>query len=440
MALKEPLRHAPFLAVFFYVAVSILTFWWGAIPWPVNNGVELAAYQLASLVFLVGGYFSVGATKRTHRSIRLRPVFFVGMIAVIALQIPLTLTYTGKYPWDVFGAVMDQRTVYEEMLDKLASTSGERFYIPLVRAIVMPFFFAAVGYGLLNFRELSFFRKVLLLAGLLCPVNLSLLRGTDKEIADLIVIVSGFMLIANCRKTESAQQAIFFGGGNAKRLILILVFVFVFFLFFILFSHRKLERLGGDVDFCIVHGLICADYSGGVLSSLPDFLAFGIAMVSSYLTNGYYGLSLALELPFEPAYGLGHSSALLSLYERISGGTTLFESTYTARLSELGWDHRYYWSSLYTSLANDVHFSGALIIVGLLARWFRQAWLDAVYAHDDLAAVVFVLLCIAFFYLPANNQLAQTFDLYFSFIGTLLVWKLRRGGRSRTRDCSVMTQ
>lgn len=420
------MRHAPFAVVLFYIVVSTLVFWFGPMPWPVANVLEVVTFQLLSLVFLVGGYLSVAKTVANRRPINLRPVFLVGIFGVLALQIPLTLTYTSKYPWDVFSAILDQRMVYEDMLEQLVSTQGERFYVPLVRSVVTPLFIAAVGYGLLNFRRLSKLQKILLVVGLLCPVDLSLLRGTDKEIADFIIIVCGFLLVAYCRNAVGAQHGQLFVSFNLRRLATI-AFV-VFLLFFIFFSYRKFERLGGDIDFCVMDGLICADYSGPVLSIFPDFVAFGYAMISAYLTNGYYGLSLALELPFESAYGLGHSSALLSLYERISGNTTLFDSTYVARISESGWDHRYYWSSLYTWLANDVHFVGALIIVGLLARWFRQAWLDAVYARNDLAAVVFVLLCIAFLYLPANNQLGQTFDFYFSIIGALFLWKV---GRSR---------
>lgn len=425
-------RHAPFAVVFFYVVVSTIIFWFGPMPWPVTNVLEMVAFQLAAMIFLVLGYLSAGKAATNRHPINLRPIFLIGIIGVIALQIPLTLTYTGKYPWDVFSAILDQRMVYEDMLEQLVSTQGERFYVPLVRSVVMPLFLASVGYGLLNFRCLSRFQKILLLVGVLCPIDLSLLRGTDKEIADLIIIICGFLLVAYCRRVVGARQGQLFVSFNLRRFATIAFVVFLLFLIF--FSYRKFERLGGAIDFCIMDGLICADYSGPVLSLLPDFVAFGYAMISAYLTNGYYGLSLALELPFESAYGLGHSSALLSLYERISESTALFDRTYTARILESGWDHRYYWSSLYTWLANDVHFVGALIIVGLLARWFRQAWLDAVYARNDLAAVVFVLLCIAFLYLPANNQLAQTFDLYFAFIGTFLVWKFRRGRARRNRS------
>jgi hypothetical protein len=80
-------------------------------------------------------------------------------------------------------------------------------------------------------------------------------------------------------------------------------------------------------------------------------------------------------------------------------------------------------------LANDVGFVGSLLLVGLMARWFRQSWSDAVRSNNDLAAIVFVFLCIAFVYLPANHQLAQTLDSYFAFIVTLIAWKTTRFSR-----------
>lgn len=435
--------HGPFVAVMFYIVVSTLVFWFGPMPWPVTNVLEMVAFQLASFVFLVAGYLSVSKTAVNRRPVNLRPIFLIGMIGAIALQIPLTLTYTGKYPWDVWSAISDQRMVYEDMLEQLVSTQGERFYVPLIRSVVMPLFLASVGYGLLSFKRLSRLKKTLLFVGLLCPINLSLLRGTDKELADLLIIVCGFLLVAYSRRVVTARQGKPVVSFNVRHLAA-MVFVLLM-LFFIFFSYRKFERLGGMIDFCVMDNSICADYSGPVLSLLPDFVAFGCAMISMYLTNGYYGLSLALELPFEFAYGLGHSSALLSLYERISGSTAVFDSTYIARISESGWDHRYYWSSLYTWLANDMHFIGALIMTAFLARWFRQAWFDAVYSRNDLAAVVFVLICVTFFYLPANNQIGQTFDSYFAFIGAFAFWKLgsgrvcrRRIGRSKQPNGSIV--
>lgn len=431
-ASKAFVRHAPFVAVLIYIVASTLVFWFGPIPWPVANVTEMVIFQLAALMALVVGYVSGGgaATKEFH--LDLRPAFLVGLIGVVALQVPITLTYTGKYPWEVIGAMGDQRVVYEEMLEQLTATQGERFYLPLIRSLVMPLFVVGVGYGLMNFNSLGRLQKTLLLVGLMCPVNLSLLRGTDKEIADLIIIILGFLLVAYCRNFLRSDFVARRPTSLGARRFKVMAFVAIV-LFFFFFSYRKYQRLDGIIDFCVMDGGICADYSGPILSLLPDFIAFGLAMISAYLTNGYYGLSLALDLPFESALGIGHSSALLSLYERLSGSSVLWDKTYIARISDMGWDHRYYWASLYTWLANDVHFFGALVVVGYLARWFRQAWRDAIYSHNDSAAVVFVLICIAFVYLPANNQIGQTFDLYFSFVGAFMLWKLGRATKRRAR-------
>lgn len=424
-------RHAPFMALLIYVVTSLIVFWFGPIPWPVSNAAELALFQLASFVVLVIGYLSGGQAAAINCHFDFRPAFLVGLIGVLVLQVPITLTYTGKFPWEVIDAIGDQRGVYEEMLDQLTETQGERFYVPLLRALIMPIYFIGVGYGLLNFKSLNRLKKTLLLVSLLCPVNLSLLRGTDKEIADLIIVIFGFLLVGHCRylcqQNYVTRRSIPIG---AKRVVLT-VFVVVM-LFFFFFSYRKYQRLDGVIDFCIQEGSICADYSGPFLSLLPESVAFGFAMISAYLTNGYYGLSLALDLPFESTFGLGHSSAMLSLFERLFGEAGLSENTYIAKISDLGWDSRYYWASLYTWLANDIHFIGALAAVGCLARWLRLAWRDAVFANNDSAAVVFVLLCIAFIYLPANNQIGQTFDLYFSFIGAFVIWMYGRAKGRRT--------
>jgi hypothetical protein len=418
--------HLPFMAVILYLFSVIVIFWAGPLEWPVTNTIELAVFQASSLVIIVMGYSSVSPSRIPKGSgVNLRPLFYIGVISVILLQIPVTLTYTGKYPWDVIQSIMDQRQTYEDMLDQLSEGQGTRLIVPLLRAIVSPLFYAALGYGLLHFKSLRMLQRVLLLVAILCPVNLSLLRGTDKEIADVLIILSGFLLVSYYRKRLNLTHDTSHIKGSQGKWMSLLAVVAVC-LFLAAFSFKKLERLGGNIDFCFGDGVICADYSGPILSSLPDFVAFGYAMVDFYLTNGFYGLSLALQQPFDSTLGIGHSAAFLGLYERFTGDPDLFTYSFIGKISNAGWDHRYYWPTIFTWLANDVGFFGSLLIVGWMARWFRQSWSDAVYSSNDLAAIVFVFLCIAFVYLPANHQLAQTLDSYFASIIALIAWKFTR--------------
>jgi hypothetical protein len=414
--------HAPLFGVLIYVLSTILIFWYGPIEWPVENPFELAFFQLFVLLFIVLGYFSVSVRRiKLNLGPNFKNFFYVGVVFTIALQIPITLTYTNKFPWEALQSIFDQKATYEEMLAQVADLQGTRFFVPLFRSLIMPFFYASLAYGILNFSKLSQVKRLMLVILILCPIDLSLLRGTDKEIFDIIIICGGLGLISFWRNNLNHEGRLRVPVRSILSILTIVLILSVALL--IIFSQRKFERMGSADAFCFVDGLICADYSGAIISSLPNFVQFGLSMVTFYLANGYYGLSLALSQPYEFSYGIGHSSALLSLAERISGTTIAFDSTLISKVSDAGWDHKYYWSTFFPWIASDVGFFGSLVVLGIISRWFRQAWLDAVYAKNDAAAVVFVLLCVLFFYLPANNQITQTFDSYFSFLIFMCLWK-----------------
>jgi hypothetical protein len=416
------MAHAPFNMVMVYVVGSIMLYWIGPINWPMTNAFDLAVFQTLAVLAIALGYFSANFTLSGQASTAsLRPLFHVGVIFTLTLQIPLTLTYTNKYPWDVFQAVMDQRETYQDMLEQIASQQGERFYVPLFRSVVMPFFYAALTYGILHFKKLSKIDRLLLGLMILCPINLSLLRGTDKEIFDLLIVIGALCFVLVGRRSFLSGRGLNIPTQRVLSFTLLAIVILIGV--FLLFTYRKYQRLGTADEFCFAENLVCADYSGALMSTLPDFVSFGISMLTFYLTNGYYGLSIALDQSWSFSYGLGHSAALQSLFERVTADS-LIDVTLIGKVSAAGWDHRYYWVSLFPWIASDVGFFGSLVVIGLVGRWFHQAWIDSTRLDNDCAAMIFVLFCVLFFYLPANSQLTQTFDSYFAFIAAMLAWKI----------------
>ncbi len=416
-------NHAPIIFVTFYICISILVYWAGPINWPTTNGFELAAFQCLVVLAILLGYFSDNSKLliRNERSLNLKPIFKIGAWSTLALQIPLTLTYTNKYPWDIYQTIFDQGLAYEEMLGQVLSQQSTRFYVPLFRSAIMPLYFAALAYGILNFRKLLKFDKFLLFLLILCPINLSLLRGTDKEIFDTLIIATGLILISITRTHLNKKKFI---GKNFKKILLTGLVIFtIFIIIFLSFTYRKYQRMGSTNEFCFAENLVCAEYNGVIMSIMPDFINFGFSMFAAYLTNGYYGLSLALNQPLEFAYGIGHSSALQALFEKVFD-FSIIESTLIGKVSASGWDHRNYWHTIFPWIASDVGFIGSLFFICIIGRLFRQSWKDSIYLNNDCAAIVFVLLCILFFYLPANNQLTQTLDSYFTFVCAFMAWKL----------------
>ena len=156
-------------------------------------------------------------------------------------------------------------------------------------------------------------------------------------------------------------------------------------------------------------------------------------MFVAYVSQGYYGLSLALRKPFSPTFGLGHSPALMSVYIKLTGDTSLLEETYTARNVSDGWDDDYYWSTMITWFANDVGFSGALLVLGLIGLLWGRSWYAATYGLDDRAAIIFCLITFMMFYFPLNNQVFMTFDGYMTFVIWSLYWLFFRGNRPQPR-------
>ena len=61
-----------------------------------------------------------------------------------------------------------------------------------------------------------------------------------------------------------------------------------------------------------------------------------VGALSGYLCQGYYGMSLCMRVPWEPGAGIGHSMALINLFDRVS--TVAHVSSYQYRIAELfGW-------------------------------------------------------------------------------------------------------
>ena len=57
---------------------------------------------------------------------------------------------------------------------------------------------------------------------------------------------------------------------------------------------------------------------------------------------------------------------------------------------------------------------------------FRGA--EAIFKKNDPSAMVFSFILVFFMYMPANNQIAQAPDSYFSFIFWLVVWVFQKNG------------
>jgi hypothetical protein len=411
-----------------YLTLTFVIFLLGPIDYPVKNFAPVVVYFGLVCVALVVGYRSalIQPVKSSTISIS-RAVFVIGSLLAVITLIPSSYFYTGKMPWEVFSAIQDQRGAYGSLASQLAATEGQRGPIILLRALAMPFVWAVIPLGIIYWSRLGWVYRGLLMSTALCSLIFSALRGTDREIADLLIVSGAAYAVAIARKRMGErrppdQVAMRSAGLLARRWRVAVMGALALAVSGSVFVERKEDRMTTVKAFCFLNSGACADYSHPLLAGMNDGGRFATSMTAAYITNGYYGLSLALEKPFLSSWGLGHSSAISRVYGVLGGDETIGTRTYNYRNVDDGWPEEYFWSTMLTSIANDVSFPGAVLLMGLFAWVWGRSWMDAVLARNDSAAIVFCLATFSLLYFPANLQILQTLEGYSTVVFWVLAW------------------
>lgn len=141
---------------------------------------------------------------------------------------------------------------------------------------------------------------------------------------------------------------------------------------------------------------------------------------SSYLTQGYYGMSQALTVDWTPMYGLGNSMFVVNI---ISGNIhDIDQYTYQMKLEPFGWDSDVRWHSIYTWIANDVSFYGVVVVMLLIGLVFGMMFRSAIAEKNPFARASVFFYILMMLFIPCNNQVGQTADNLLGFLMLILLW------------------
>jgi hypothetical protein len=429
------ITRLPLMIVFGYVVATFLLFLAWPIDWPIytfHDWVRLVGYVTLCLTIVGIAAFkgSSGSTRVTAPLPHLSIWLPLGAIAAALLLIPSSVVYTGLRPWELLDALKDQGDAYRRLQQQLLITSGQRNNIVAMRTASAPLVYAILPLGIIRWPSIGWIGRASVALVVATSIIFSVLRGTDKELADLFVVGIAAAFVAAGRSITLGK-----GRGDLVQRYWKLALVAVVFLVFAqgLFTQRKSERLGGFVSrtsVCANNSRICADLDNPLISWLPLRQRFGLTVFILSTCSGYYGLEMAMEKPFESSFGVGHSPAALSVYEAVTNDPTVHQRTYTYRNGADGWSEDYYWSTLIAWIANDVGFPGALVILALIGFMWGRWWREAAAGMSDPAAVLFALTTTMVFYLPANNQVFAGYEGYTIFVAWLGVWLWHRSRRS----------
>lgn len=412
------LNALPVVAWVGYHGLVLMLTFYGPLKWDIVDPYLLVVFMGAANIALVFGFVVTHLFANPAVPVRDPSLFIfkLGALFTILLLLPNLYVLTGKGLGDIPSAISDQGAAWNEMQTQIASRSPVTGAFVLLRAILGPFTLAAIPLLVFYWRYLSRFWRFMGLMALVSVFLFSFARGTDKETVELGIFFMLGLLIYLLRRPGGLLVQSFRLSLVGLFLVVILAAVVT------LFAARKDSRLGGIEIYCQSVTKVCADYDHPLLAPLDDSVKGVASIAINYLTQGQYGLSLALNEDFESLSGIGHSSVFMAQYARWSGDTSFLERSYTYKIDANGWPRTSAWSSAYTWLANDIGFFGIIVLMLVWGALLALAWSDFVYAGNPLAFLVVVLFTLTLFYMPMNLQLTQSLDYYIPTIVWTALW------------------
>jgi hypothetical protein len=423
-------QRLPIRLVLCYVAATVLVFVFGPFDWPIDNWGTLFGFLAVTMLALWLGFrWAVARSAAGTTFGAWRQVIVLGAAASVIILFVAAPIYTGRMPWEVLEALSDQGAAYRKFQDQLELTAGTRGPIALARILTWPLVLAALPLGILHWVNMNIRLRVLMLVTVGAIVISSILRSTDREIADLIAVAGGTGLVLFARRM--VHEGLTLRALLRRYLVVIVAGIVVLGAAASLFGERKAGRYEVTAV-CLVSGEnvpsdICADFEHPWFGLLNERDRFTAAMAAGYFTQGYYGLALALTMDdFRSTWGLGNAPFAMAAYTNWTGDEELYKRSYTYRLRELNWSDQQRFSTMFPWIANDISFPMVPVLMLLIGAMFGASWRDAVFGRNDCAVVVFTILLIMMGYLPANSQITLVPDHLFALLTWICFWRVTR--------------
>jgi hypothetical protein len=411
-------RLFPIVFFFCYLNLTVILFMVGPWDFPTESTFKLYMFLALAHLALLFGYLSAAFKEPTAYCGKwsLSRLIVISIVVNIALLMPTSRFRTGSYIPNVVVGLTDPGGAYAQ---SLALREDGLPLVEYVRIVFGPFLFMALPLTVFYWNKLSVWMRIGGVFSMLGTVALFIAMGTNKAIADTVLLVPCLLFAAYCAGRIQIR---------GKRLIAVMAAsILALVLFLGYFGFAVSSRDGSMVSagyFAATHTQV--DQDNFLLRHLSPVTANILIGLDLYLTHGYYALYLSLEEPFVPMFGVGNSSFLYRQAARISGDNNILEMPYPVRIEKYGWDSQLLWSSIYPWIASDVSFPGTIVIVFLIGRLFAQSWLDTLRGDNPFAVIMFSILLIVLFYFPANNQMLAPGEGVTALLGTLILWRRSR--------------
>lgn len=427
--------YIPIAYVQLYLTATILLYILGPLEWKSQNPVMLFSFILLSQALLFFGYM-LEMNKMTKRNTvnnhvdnyvqldsKEKTLKFLNIFIVINLIITILylMRNTGMSSFSLAEIISnfskgltDSGNQYLGKFNEEISFGGG-WLAPLI-TISSPLLWPVIPLSFYFFKDLKFYNKLIIILTVFFEAARWISTGTNKGVIDLILTFVFIVFIRLWNKNYLANEK-----KSKKQIVYIAAILSLILLGFTLFVNNIDSRLNENYNTVTkITGDTKVNLDKPLMKLMPDELNSLFVYTSQYLTQGYYGLSLALDEPFVPMFGVGNSTFILENLKEIN--IDLYQYTYAERIAYEGWDPSMNWHTIYVWLANDLSFFGVLVAMYFIGVYFAHVSYRCIANKEPIAISLLILLLLGFFYFPANNQIMASPITFMAFWGINAYW------------------
>lgn len=439
--------YKPVILVHLYLLMLMILYTLGPFKWKTENPFLFYTYIIiAEILFQIGYAKTIKklygkyirfkkTTNNCHNSLIISQEAILRYLSIfIFVNLILTCMYLlrnteldsfsiTKIFLNIKRGIVESDKQYIAKFSSVIKFGGQ--YLAPIMTLMSPFTWPVIPLSIFYFKKFSLLNKILIILTIFFETARWISTGTNKGVIDLILIFSTIILVKQWQK--SFKNKIDYNKMNKnKNLISFLVLILFLMFGFIFFGNNISSRVNDSYEIMsIITGDTKIDLNSPLMKITPRELQPLLVYTTSYLTQGYYGLSLALTEPFYPMFGVGNSYFLIENIQAFFN-VDLWQYTYQARIAYKNWDPFVNWHSLYVWLANDLSFWGVLLLMYFWGKYLAILIFKSVVYEDPIGISLLILMFIAIFYIPANNQILSSPFTFMAFWGLNILWIVKK--------------
>lgn len=433
---KKNLLLFPLLLVEIYLTGVILLYVLGPWDWPTHRpALFFLMIFLYQLFFFIGYLFAINKknsnlvnleTSKNYRNSITKFLYIMIIINFIyvILNFFQTVGLSSFSFINIINAFSNGLLNPSEQYLMKFSVAPDNSIFNYLSVLFAPIVWPVFPLSFYNFKELNIIYKFIVIVSLFFELGRWIATGTSKGIIDIMVILLVIIVIRYMQnKIDNKRSRIKFNIKKYKFPIIIISLLVLGLLFF---SNNVEDRVNQNWNnYSYSNGNVRIDHESPLMKMTPNSLKPTLIYLTSYLTQGYYAFSLALDLDFHPMFGVGNSMFLMENLNEIFSWN-LYENTYQSRMNIYGWEPYANWHSFYVWASNDVHYVGVVLIMFFMGYLFGSTYKKSLFERDPVSISLLCLISIMIMYLPANNQLLSYPTTFMAFWVLLFYWILRK--------------